>query len=95
MISGRFLCGGKWRLVKVKERIIIFITEELGHEPLEINLDKLEEKQQKLNMLKLSEEDIKTMRELRNLGSEEEMMKDIEIDFRKSGWRKIKTNDTC
>ncbi len=94
MISCKFLCGGKWRHVKVEDRKITFMTEELGYEPLVINLDELDGKQEKIKLIKLSEKDIELMKELRDLGSEEEIMRDIELDFRKTGWRVFKKNDT-
>ena len=54
----------------------------------------MDSKQEKIKLIKLSDEDIELMKQLRDLGSEYEIMRDIELDFRKTGWRVFRKDGT-
>ena len=91
-----FVTGSALRKVYIKDRKISIMTNELGMAPLEIDLDKLDDKKSKKHMrkMKLSTKDKKVIKQLAKLGSEKEIAKDIISDFRKSGWRMVKRNDS-
>ncbi len=84
-----FSIGGSLRRVKINGRKISFLTAETGFTPLIIDLDKLDEKEQKqkLSKMKLDKE---FLDELKKLKTEEQIAKDIKKDFQKSGWRLFK-----
>lgn len=86
MITLKFVTGGALRKVFIKGREISILTEELGHTPLTINLEKLDEPENK-KRIKEARIDEKTLKELLELKTEEEIAKDITKDFQKSGWR--------
>lgn len=92
MIELSFVTGGALRKVVVNGRKLSLITAELGFNPLTIDLDKLgtEQNKEKLDRLKLSDEDRKTIKEISKLGSEEDIAQDIIKDFQKTGWRLVK-----
>jgi len=91
MIELAFVTGGALRKVIIKDRKLSILSAELGFQPLTLDLDKLENKQnrKKMNKMKLNDEDRKTIEELANLGSENEIAKDIIKDFQKTGWRLV------
>jgi len=90
MIKLVFITGGAIRRVFIKERVITIIAAEISNKPLTVNLDKIDEQQEDLKKMKLSEHDIKMIHELAELGTEEEMAEDVITDFQKTGWRLIK-----
>jgi len=92
MIELSFATGSGIRKVIIKDRKLSLITAELGFTPFTLDLDKLESKQnqKKMEKMKLTNEDKKTMQELAKLGNEKEIAKDIISDFQKSGWRLVK-----
>ncbi len=87
-----FITGSSIRKVFINDRKVSLISAELGFTPLEIDLDKLNEFEDKIKKIKMSKEDIKTIKDLAKLGSEKEIAKDIIKDFQKSGWRCTKRN---
>jgi len=87
MIRLSFVTGGSLRKVVVNRREITMISQEVGFTPVIMDLDKLKEKK---IMKQMGEEGLKFMREISKLNTEEEMVKDIIIDFQKTGWRLVK-----
>lgn len=87
MIQLGFVQGSRVRRVVIKGKEVSLMSSETGFVPLKLDLNKLEEQKEKFTKLKLTEEDIKTLHELRKLGSEQEMADDIKKDFKKTGWR--------
>jgi len=85
-----FIRGGGLRKIFINKKVINFLTAELNFQPLEIDLNKINEEE--LKKKKLSDEDIKTIKALSKLGSEEEIARDITKDFQRTGWRKLKRN---
>lgn len=82
-----FITGSAIRRVIIKDRIVTLLAAETSNKPVTINLNEIDSQQDKFDKLKLTKEDIKTIRELSKLGSEEEIAKDITNDFQKTGWR--------
>lgn len=87
-----FVTGGALRRIFIKDRAITMISPEMGFTPITIELDKLAESatQEKMQRLKLTDDDKFTIKSLAELGSEEDIAKDIIKDFKKTGWRCIK-----
>lgn len=92
MIRLTFVAGGNMRKVFIDNRQVSMLTSETGFKPLEIDLDKLDQPEYKARMerMKLAEEDLKEMKKLSKLGTEEEIGQDIIKDFQKTGWRCVK-----
>lgn len=82
-----FVRGGGYRKVIVKGREISFILPELNNVPLVINLDELDKHKSDLSKMKI---DKKTLSELLKLKTEEDLVRDITKDLKKSGWRLYK-----
>ncbi len=91
-----FVMGSGIRRVFIDERKVTIVSAELGFHPLEFNLDELDKPKTKKAMRKqkLSAEEVRTLRALSKLGSEEAMAKDIIKDFQKQGWRCVKRDGT-
>ena len=85
-----FIIGGNIRRVSINNRKVMMEAAEMGFEPLIIDLDKLEQSQDKMDKMKLTEEQMNDIRKLAKLGSEEEMARDITKDFQRTGWRLVK-----
>lgn len=79
-----FFRGNGLRRVFIDGRKISFLTAELGFTPLTIDLDKLDEEKDKIDKMKL---DKKVLKELSNLKTEEDLIRDVVKDFERSGWR--------
>jgi predicted nucleic acid-binding Zn-ribbon protein len=86
-----FTIGGGLRKVFIFGRKISFLSAETNYTPFEIDLDKLEDKENK-HKLKQMKADKNFLNELSKLQTEEEIAKDIIKDFQKSGWRLMKKN---
>ena len=86
-ITLNFMVGGAMRKVVIKKRKISFLTAELNNVPLKIDLDKLEEQKEKLDKMEVDKEFLK---ELSRLQTENEIALDIQYDFEKSGWRRMR-----
>lgn len=84
-----FANGSNIRQVHISGKEITFLSPELKFMPVFVNLDKLNdiEYKEKLKKMNMSEEEIKTLHELSQLGSEREIADDIIQDFKKTGWR--------
>jgi len=80
-----FITGSALRRVFIKGRRITLLTAETGFQPLQIDLDKLDQKD--LDKMKMDNEFINELKELR---SEEDIAIDIIKDFKKTGWRLLK-----
>ena len=87
MIKLSFVTGGALRKVLVNKRKITKMSQEVGYVPVIMDLDKLKENK---IMKQMGMEGLEFMREISKLNTEEEMVKDIIIDFQKSGWRLVK-----
>ena len=87
-----FVIGGAIRRVHINGRVISLESAELSYMPFSFDLDKLDTKEtkEKMSKMKMSNEDIKTLKELHKLGSEDAIAKDIIKDFQKTGWRLVK-----
>ncbi len=90
MISLVFITGSAIRRIYIKDRTVTLIAAETSGQPVTINLDEIDSQQDKFKQMKLSEEDIVTIKELSKLGSENDMAKDIINDFQSTGWRLVK-----
>ncbi len=90
MIKISFVRGSALRRVFIDGRKISFLIAELNHVPLTIDLDKLDKEKDKIKKMKLDKKDL---RELSKLKTEEDMAADINYDFRKSGWRILKSGN--
>ncbi len=82
-----FTRGAALRRVFISGRVISFLTAELNNVPLKIDLDKLEEQKEKLDKMEVDKEFLK---ELSRLQTENEIALDIQYDFEKSGWRRMR-----
>ena len=82
-----FIRGGGFRKVIIKGRDIAFILPELNNVPLVINLDKLDEHKKDIKKMKF---DKKTLKELSELITEEDLARDLKKDLQRTGWRLIK-----
>ncbi len=82
-----FSRGSALRRVFINGRSISFLTAELNNVPLTIDLDKLEKEQDKIKKMKL---DMKTLKELAKLKTEQDLYNDVKKDFEISGWRLIR-----
>ena len=82
-----FVRGGALRKVYVKDKVITIMTGEMGFTPFVIDLDRLDKVKGKLDKIKADEEFLK---ELAQLKTEEEIVRDVVKDFQKGGWREIK-----
>lgn len=82
-----FTRGSALRRVFINKRVISFLAAELNNVPLKIDLDKLEEQEDKIKKMKIDKE---TLDELAKLQTEKEISLDIINDFEKSGWRRIR-----
>ncbi len=87
MIQISFTRGAALRRVFINKRVISFLTAELNNVPLKIDLDKLDEQNEKIEKMKMDKEILKEISKLR---TEKEIALDIIYDFEKSGWRRIK-----
>lgn len=92
MIELTFITGGAIRKVVIQDRNISLLSAELGFMPFTIDLDKIDDEnnKKKIKEMKLSEEEEEEMKELAKLGTEEEIAKDITKDFQAKGWRMVK-----
>lgn len=63
------------------------LTAETGFVPIQMDLDKLEGK--KIEK-KLGEDNLKLLKEISSMETEEDMAKDIIKDFQNTGWRCVK-----
>ncbi len=89
MIKLSFVIGGSLRKVLIKDRIISMASQETGFVPIKIDLDRLEKEKERITK-KMGDDGLKLLREISNFKTENEMAKDIIVDFQKSGWRMIK-----
>ena len=87
MIQISFTRGAALRRVFVNRRIISFLTGELNNVPLKIDLDMLDKEKKKIDKMGL---DSKELKEIAKLQTEKEIAMDINYDFEKSGWRRIR-----
>ncbi len=87
MIQISFTRGAALRRVFINKRVISFLTAELNNVPLKIDLDKLDERNEKLEKMNLDQQILK---EIAKLKTEKEIALDIIYDFEKVGWRKIR-----
>jgi len=87
MIQISFTRGAALRRVFINKRVISFLTAELNNVPLKIDLDKLDEQNEKIEKMKMDEE---VLKEISKLKTEKEIAMDITYDFEKSGWRRIR-----
>lgn len=90
MIKLTFITGSAIRRIIIKDRIVTLIAAETSNQPVTINLDEIDSQKDKFQQMKLSEEDIITIKELSKLGSEDDMAKDIITDFQQTGWRLVR-----
>ena len=79
--------GGNMKRVFINGRKVSLMAAELGNAPLEIDLDKLEENKDNLEKMKV---DKQMLKELSQLETEEDMVRDIVKDFQSTGWRRVK-----
>ena len=79
-----FLRGGAYRVVVIKERVVSLMAPELYNQPISVNLDKIEEEEDKIKKAKIPK---KELEKLRMLDTEDEIAEDIIKDFQKDGWR--------
>jgi hypothetical protein len=84
-----FVRGSSIRRVFINGRTISFMTAELGNAPLTIDLNKLEEEETK-KTIKKAKIDKETLKELSLLQTEKDIIKDVTIDFQRTGWRLFK-----
>lgn len=87
MIHLHFVAGSAYRKVYIHHRKISMITPETGFQPMQFDLDNLPKK---LNGKELGKENLKLLKEISKLETEEEMKKDVIKDFQSTGWRCIK-----
>lgn len=87
MIKLAFVIGGALRKVVIDGRIIKMMSQETGFIPIEMDLDKINEKKIKK---KMGEDGLKFMKEIALLNTEEEMSRDIIKDFQRTGWKMVK-----
>lgn len=80
-----FMIGSIYRKVLINGRIISMITPESNFVPMKIDLDNIPAKLNK----KMNEEEVKLLKEISLLKTEEEMAKDIIKDFQRNGLRCI------
>ena len=90
MIRLSFVTGSAIRKVFIKKREITLLSAELNFEPLIINLDKIDENNEKFKKINLTNEQIQEIKKLSLLGNEEAIALDIIKDFQRIGWRLIK-----
>lgn len=89
MIKLTFITGGAIRRVFIDNRKVSLMTAELNNVPLQIDLDKLDDKETKKKLEKVKMDD-ELMKELSLLNTEEEIAEDVKKDFQGSGWRLFK-----
>ncbi len=87
MIKLVFITGGSLRKVNVEGRRISMMSQETGFTPQIMDLDKLDSGKLKK---KMGNEEMKLMKEIADLNTEEEMAQDIIKDFQRTGWRLVK-----
>ena len=87
MIKLTFAIGGNIRKVFIDKRVISMLTAETGFVPVQMDLDKINEKK---IVKKMGDETIKLLRELSFLETEQDMAQDIIKDFQATGWRCVK-----
>lgn len=88
-----FMMGAAMRKVIVNRRKISLLTAELNFVPLEIDLDKLEEMKPKIKKMNLPEDAFLDLEKIAKLYNEKFIAKDIENDFKNSGWKMVRCND--
>lgn len=87
MIKLTFAIGGNIRKVFIDKRVVTLMTAETGFQPIQMDLDKLNDRKiQK----KIGKDGLKFMKDVALLNSEEEMAKDLIKDFQQTGWRCVK-----
>ena len=84
-----FSIGGALRKVFINGRIISLMTAETGYAPMTIDLDKLNDKDNKKKLKEMGTDD-KFLKQLSKLKTEKEIANDIKKDFQADGWRLIK-----
>lgn len=82
-----FVMGAALRRVIIKGREIAFLLPELNNVPLVINLDKLDECKKEIKKMKM---DKKTLKELSELLTEDDLERDIVKDLQRIGWRAVR-----
>ena len=82
-----FTRGAALRRIFINGRTFTYLGAELNNVPLKINLDKLNEHKDKIKKMNL---DIKLLKEIAKLQTEDEIASDFIQDFQKSGWRRIR-----
>lgn len=87
MIKLSFITGGALRKVNIEGRKIFMMSQETGFTPQLMDLDKLNNKELKK---KMGVEQMRLMKEIAGLDTEEEMAQDIIKDFQRTGWRLVK-----
>ena len=86
MIKLSFVSGSSLRKVVINGRKISMMAQETGFTPIPMDLDKINEKEIEK---KMGKEGLEFIKEISLLKTEEDMAKDITIDFQRTGWRKI------
>ena len=91
-----FVTGSGIRRVFINGRKVSIVSAELGFQPLEFDLDMLEDAKTKdiMKKQKFTKQDLETLKDLAKLGSEDAIAKDITKDFQAKGWRLIKKSGT-
>lgn len=87
MIQISFLRGSALRRVFINGRTISLLTGELNNVPLKIDLDKLDEQEDKIKKMELDKD---MLLELSRLQTEKEISLDVINDFEKSGWKRVR-----
>ena len=82
-----FTRGSALRRFFINGRVLTYLGAEFNNVPFKIDLDKLDENKEKLNKMKVDEEFLK---ELSDLKTEEDMVADIIYDMEKSGWKMVR-----
>lgn len=86
MIKRSFTRGAALRRIFIDGRKMTYLGAELNNVPLTIDLDKLDEEEDKIKKMGF---DIEILKELANLKTEKDLIDDMTKDFRKSGWRRL------
>lgn len=90
MITLAFVAGSSLRRVTIDERVISFLVAENNFVPIQVDLDKINS--DKEIQKKLGKENVKLLKEIALLKTEEDMAQDVIRDFQRTGWRRISKN---
>ena len=90
MIKLSFVRGSALRRASINERKISLASQETGFVPMFMDLDNMDHKEIEN---KMGRNGLEFMKDLEKLKTEEDLAKDITIDFQRTGWRLIKKDN--